>query len=535
MCKCIGFGKFSKFYWLLIASALMKLLIRLSLKIEYINKKVVSNTFISLLIKPELNDHIFIYFIYHYFGFTLFGIIFLCIKYHKEKNKINYNNNALLEKEIKYTKTEKKQKETSLMGLYNFSKDEKKQYMKDLLLISILYLLSEILIFFFNQQSRSNVYFWMLEIFFIHLFLLKENNYSLYSHQILSFAIIILFGFGIKLTSSFLPQCIYDTQDPEEAVKNMTHYPQFIIDQLKKAIIDSNEKGVKFCKNSFYNISLNDNYYYYFIIIAAFGYLLGFALHSFSIVKIRRLINIKYISPYFIICYIGIFGLILNIIGLIISSNIPCADKDYIKEICHSPKTIIINEKQNSKLYFDSLLSYIGGLQDTLYQEKEDRHKQQGENGRPSYFAIFEILFSILILPALGFFKANFDFFIIKELGVFHLLIPEVIFQIIKDVIVYLFKMYRHINDEVVTLQFIFISISNFLTFIGFAIYLELIELKCCGFDKNTKKNIAIRALIDSEAKEENDDELEFGDKIYAIKERDSYVKSVEEIDKPIN
>ena len=293
-------------------------------------------------------------------------------------------------------------------------------------------------------------------------------------------------------------------------------------EKLKKVVNGINEKGKLFCNNSF-NISMNQNYLYHFIVIAAFGYIIGFALHSFSIVKIRYLINIKYISPYFIIFYIGLFGLILNIIALIISGNIPCAEKDYIKEICHS--FITNSYGTESVKYFDSFVLYIDGLGNTLYQTE---HKQIGEEGRESYVGIIEIIFSILILPTLGFFKANFDFFIIKELGVFHLLIPEVIFQIIKDIIIYIYKIYIGINDEASTMQFIFISIGNFLTFVGFSIYLELIELKFCGFDKQTKNNIAKRALIDAEGKGENDDELEFGEQIYAIKERDSDAEYIE-------
>ena len=75
----------------------------------------------------------------------------------------------------------------------------------------------------------------------------------------------------------------------------------------------------------------------------------------------------------------------------------------------------------------------------------------------------------------------------------------------------------------------IYISIGNFLTFIGIWIYLELLEFKCCGLNKQTKKNIALRALIETEGKDEIiDQELEFGDKIYEIKERDSDAEDVE-------
>ena len=61
---------------------------------------------------------------------------------------------------------------------------------------------------------------------------------------------------------------------------------------------------------------------------------------------------------------------------------------------------------------------------------KEDYYQTKNENARKPYIVIIEIIFSILILPTLAFFKVNFDFFIIKELSVFHLLIPEVIYQI---------------------------------------------------------------------------------------------------------
>ena len=257
--------------------------------------------------------NILIYHIYYYFGFTLFSIIFLIVKYNKEKNKINFKKNKLA-KEALYTginNSKSKKSEKTLFSLSKFSKDEKNHYIKFLLLIAFIHMLSEILMFYFEQIYLNNVCFWMLEIIFIHLFLLKENSYHLYSHQILSFAIIIFFGFGVKLMGAFLPRCIYKVVD-YVLIPNM---PEEYNDMIKKSTDAVNEKGLRFYRNSF-KVSPKQNLYYLFIIIASIGYLIGFVLHSFSIVKIRYLINIKYISPYLIILCIGLFGFISNIIDL---------------------------------------------------------------------------------------------------------------------------------------------------------------------------------------------------------------------------
>ena len=59
--------------------------------------------------------------------------------------------------------------------------------------------------------------------------------------------------------------------------------------------------------------------------------------------------------------------------------------------------------------------------------------------------------------------------------------------------------------------QFIFIGITNFFSLIGFGIYLELIEVRFCGFDENIKENIILRSLMETkgieEVEEENDNE----------------------------
>ena len=79
----------------------------------------------------------------------------------------------------------------------------------------------------------------------------------------------------------------------------------------------------------------------------------------------------------------------------------------------------------------------------------------------------------------------RFDLSIIKELGVFHLLIPEVIYQFVIDIYIIIYKIVNNIIDKTQITQFIFIAISELSALIGILIYLELIELRFCKLDKN--------------------------------------------------
>ena len=151
--------------------------------------------------------------------------------------------------------------------------------------------------------------------------------------------------------------------------------------------------------------------------------------------------------------------------------------------------------------YFDNFFDYKVKLYNTFHPfigiDNFAKYKY-GDNVRKPKDGIIEIIFSLTILPLFGFFKTTFDLFIIKELGVFHLLFPEVIYQFVKDLIIIIYKIIKGIIDEIQITKFIFIGISNFFALLGFAIYLEIIKLKFCGLDYNTKENIIERSMIES-------------------------------------
>ena len=192
-----------------------------------------------------------------------------------------------------------------------------------------------------------------------------------------------------------------------------------------------------------------------------------------------------------------IFGLALNIIFLFISSLIPCGKDQYYRHICSSVKSNIYFKQENDTLYFDNFLYYIVAIRDDLFP------KDNGYRARRPKDIILEIIFSFL-MSVFGFYKMRFDLSIIKELGVFHLLIPEVIYQFVIDCYIIIYKIANNITDSTQITQFIFISISELFALIGILIYMELIELKFCNLDKNIKRNISKRAFEELESIESN-------------------------------
>ena len=467
----IGCIKPNRFYWLLLLSALCKILSNFLFRIEF--QRYVSNINISILGYPVLNDHIFVRFIYYYFGFVILGSIFSkALRINRE-----YIGNDIF-------------------------KNNKSKALPPLLLIIIIYIIYEMLIFYLNQKSLDCLNFWVLEIFFIHFFISRTENLKLYSHQILSFAIILLLSFAPNLVSSFFRQCEYPTQDPndiDEAYINMTKsmdpsllpiIGEMLNQTIRYSIKKANEQGNRACSNK-YNIFLFDDYFGYFIALAAVGYLILSILKSYSLVKLSLIKKKSFISSDKIITLMGIIGLTLNIILLIISSIFPCGETDYSYKFCSSVKHF--DETKNDTYYLDNFLNYIANIKDDLFPENKDGYR------RRSPIAIIAEIICSFIMSILGFFKIRIDLLIIEMLGVFHLLIPEVIYIFVKDIYIIIYKAANNIIDNTQITQSIIIIISHFFTFIGIIIYLEIIELRFCKLNKNTNKNIALRGNEDVE------------------------------------
>ena len=154
----------------------------------------------------------------------------------------------------------------------------------------------------------------------------------------------------------------------------------------------------------------------------------------------------------------GIFDLSLNIILLFISSHIPWGKDNYYSKFCHSMKE---NDNNSDRTYyFDNFLHYISNIKGDLFPKDNKFRLRKPKD------IILEIIFSFII-SIFGFYKMRFYFSIIKELGVFHLLIPEVFYQFVMDWYIIIYKIISNNIDKTQITQFIFIIISQLFALIG--------------------------------------------------------------------
>ena len=65
-------------------------------------------------------------------------------------------------------------------------------------------------------------------------------------------------------------------------------------------------------------------------------------------------------------------------------------------------------------------------------------------------------------------------------------------------------------NFEII--EIIFLISCFFIELIMILVFLEIIEIKFCGLNENLKRNIELRAMIDSSLSNENDDDDEIDD-----------------------
>lgn len=229
--------------------------------------------------------------------------------------------------------------------------------------------------------------------------------------------------------------------------------------------------------SSFFNYENNKNIYQVkgiriciFIIIF---YILISAVSSFSDIQIKILIDHKFISPYKIIILIGIIGFGCTFISSIFFY--------FLADECNKDKKYDIN-------CYIAISSYFDELKNAFYYDKKIFTLEMLIT--PLYI-ILEFLFIITYI------------FIIKYLNPTFLMLNDNIYFGINNIINYFDKYNSNIKHY--TIKFIFNEISEILVFLAFCIYLELVELRFCGLNKNIKKNISFRGEIDNN---EMDDSL---------------------------
>jgi len=275
---------------------------------------------------------------------------------------------------------------------------------------------------------------WIFNIIFTLIFMYKIFKIKPFQHHYLSLIFIILIGLILILISTFIP-----------------------------------DKETK--ENSYSNVEKIFNYKLFAIFIILFFIIISCST-AFARVEVKKIMEIKYISPLKLIILIGFIGLIFTLLSLVISSNVEC--NEALKDYC---KVYKVENNQTKIYFFDNFSIYKSNLtaQDT------------------TKFWIEILVFYPLIIIG-RFIKFYFELLILYYLNPVFVLISDDFYYGIKN----LFFILQ--DDKKVYLKIP----ANIVAIIGYCIYLEIIELRFCGLNKNLRKHIRKRSKTDNE--------IEFGE-----------------------
>ena len=228
--------------------------------------------------------------------------------------------------------------------------------------------------------------------------------------------------------------------------------------------------------------------YNWLIPIGLIIYLLHMIIISYSYSKLKWFMDFNWISLTKLFMIFSLVQFLINVIFCAILTFIKCTGK--IKFFfCN-----ILDEEDEDEytLYMENILIFFNKLKD-IYNE---------ESKGDFIFLIFYILLDIILTSLFNFFFLS----LLKNLS------PEYYFfagsvrdTLIKVIFLFhnkLFEGYFFVGEgrdyKLSLTKFLLETIGNFLTFFGFLVYLEIIELNFWGLNFNLKKNIIKRSIEDT-------------------------------------
>ena len=189
-----------------------------------------------------------------------------------------------------------------------------------------------------------------------------------------------------------------------------------------------------------------------FILISVFGNLL------FSILEVTEkwIMDIRYLSPYEVVGFQGMFGMIMLLCIIILGNFTKCQKWMGVCEYDEiNPKNII---------YFNQELSNIF----------------------TSWYTIFEVFSYIILTTAYNI----LNHLMVKYLGPTHRIISDGVFSILSVTVSFFLE-----KQKITTVNIINQILGHICIIIGIVLYNEIIIVRFCGLDVNTDKEIKYRAL----------------------------------------
>ena len=237
---------------------------------------------------------------------------------------------------------------------------------------------------------------------------------------------------------------------------------------------------------------------YYYIALFYFAYLILSACLCSSEVLQKKLMDIYYVSPYTIIYMFGIISEAFTFIAYIITSIKSCGNPANEKvKFC----TVMHKDYDNGNHFFDNFKIYMHNMNDRLRENKT------------SFY--LEILLVYPLYSFLCFIKYFYETLVVRKLNPNFVLLSDNIYYSIMKIITLIItptdlKTYLSLFGEIVAL-------------FGYLFYLEIFEIKCCGLNRDTKENITLRGIIDTNNNILLDDESED-----SLSQRDTFDINIE-------
>ena len=289
MGKYISIGQFNKYYFFILGSILVKLLN--TFIVDYFPSLTPNKPIFLFGFQPFLLSHPFIKYTFQFLGIGLGGLISEFI--------FNIGSKDIGKK----------------------FKEDKDSYLKKIYLVFFLYYFSKLSISSLDSLGFHQVKLWTFEFIPVYFFSQKLLKTKIYKHQKLSLLATLIFTTLLYFINSFIPERDKNCENKEN----------------KCGFIHFNVYG-----------KIINKLHWFFIPIIFIIYFLAMASNAYASVRNKWFMDVKYISIYKIITFIGMIGFVFSLIILFIISFISCP-KNEMKYICFF--------KYNGNIYYENFRS----------------------------------------------------------------------------------------------------------------------------------------------------------------------------------
>ena len=253
--------------------------------------------------------------------------------------------------------------------------------------------------------------------------------------------------------------------------------------------------------NSEYSMIINNFGHFCYILIFYLVFLALSAMICLSQVMQKQLMDIENVSPFSILFIIGIFSTFFTFIALVITSNVKCSEFLKNNGLCYITQI----DDENNAAYFDNFKIFINNL------------KIQYNNSKKAFFIEIFLVYPIYSLAC--YLKYFCETLIIYFLNPNYVLISDNTYYGVRMIVGLIYNP----SDKGTYFKLVGEIISLFTYFF----YLEIIELKCCNMNYNTRIKIDERSQSESlgiilgEDDDDDDDDDALGDNTSNTKEKE--------------